>query len=54
MWTLLIDILLYVFLPRSKKTPTLLVIALTVVVIGYAIAVIFNNGDFYPMTYSHR
>jgi hypothetical protein len=44
MWTFLIDILFYYFLTNPKgKTPAVVVIALTVIVLGYAILTVINK-----------
>lgn len=46
MWTLLIDFLLTFFLAKPRKTPTIIVIALTVIIVGYAVVAIINNAEF--------
>jgi len=46
MWTILIDLLFYVFTKPNKKTPAIYVVALTIVVIGYAVVTIVTKSDF--------
>jgi len=46
MWTLLIDLLLFVFFAKPRKTPAIAVISLTVVVLGYAFITIIRSSEF--------
>jgi hypothetical protein len=45
MWTLLIDILLFAFLGK-KRTPAIVVVIISIIVIGYAVVTIVSKSDF--------